>query len=95
MKQEHNKPGELNFYTLDTDSVITAYGKHARVVAFLPKGGQLECRVDIRDELREPTASEVLTVARKNQGLRGRWNFSKREPWPNDSSRVDFIFTKA
>lgn len=72
-RQPHGEAGHLNTYTRDQDSVVTAYGKHYRVVAFLPDASGLSCRVDHVHGARMPSTDEVLTVARKDQGVRGRW----------------------
>ena len=45
-REPHGKQGHLNTYTRDHDSVVTAFGKHDRVVAFLPNKDGLMCRVD-------------------------------------------------
>ncbi|KZX57763.1 hypothetical protein A3709_19260 [Halioglobus sp. HI00S01] len=87
----HNVPGQLNTYTLDIDSVVTGFGKHARVVDFLPDSDGLYCRVDLRDGLREPTEREILKVARLKSGTKGRWKLRSREEWTYEP-RIDFHF---
>ena len=102
--QEHGRVGHINTMTLDQDSVITGYGKHARVVCFAPDGDGLYCRIDRYPfggsrrgidpnypQLRDPTISEVLTVARKDQGVRGKWKLRDRVEWDNGRS-VDMHF---
>lgn len=101
-KKPHGVAGQVNIYTLDKDSVITAHGQHARVVAFLPSYDRdypqfstvLYCRVDIRDGLREPTPAEVLTVARKDQNVKGKWTLHERNEWETRPN-IDFIFVPA
>jgi len=75
-RNEHGQPGHLNIYQLDQDSVITGFGKHHRVIAFLPDAEGLHVRVDHKHGPRVPTESEVLAVARKDQGGNGRWNLA-------------------
>ncbi len=94
MKQAHGERGHVNTYTRDHDSVITAFGKHDRVVAFLPDNEGLYARVDHKWSLGEPTESQILAVARKDQGVRGKWRLDRREPW-NDGSSTDFHFVRA
>lgn len=76
--------GHLNIYTRDQDSVITGFGRHARVVVFDPDRGGLVCRVDreplnpegepIYPRLPDPTPAQILTVCRKGiAAIRGRW----------------------
>lgn len=97
--------GHLNVITNDQDSVITGYGKHARVVAFHPDREGLYVRVDrpsrIRDrgdhtypDLPDPTEQQILTVARKDQGLKGKWKLRSRTEWP-DGLSIDYYFDKA
>lgn len=72
----------MNGITPDEKSVITGFGKHARVVAFHPnEKNELYIRVDLPAKIKEkdpsypdlpePTTLEILTVARKDQGLMG------------------------
>jgi hypothetical protein len=94
----------LNIYTLDQDSVETGYGQHARVVAFHPDHEGLYVRVDksskVRKQdhgypiLREPTVKEILTVARKSQGLKGRWKLRTWDNW-SDGGSIDYYFDPA
>lgn len=98
MKRElHGEPGHLNVAIRDHDSVITAKGKHARVVAFLPTGSELYARVDmVWPGLREPTPAEILTVARKDQDVRGRWTLDRTARWQNrGTDRIDVYFKRA
>jgi hypothetical protein len=71
--KEHGEKGHLNIYKRDQDSVVTGYGKHHRVVAFLPDAEGLSVRVDHKHGDREPTIAEILKVARLDQGIKGRW----------------------
>lgn len=92
-REEHGIPNQFNIYTRDTESVVTGYGKHARVMATVARPSGLYCRVDLLEGLREPTTAEILTVARKDQGARGRWVLESREPWENGIS-IDFNFIR-
>lgn len=83
---EHGNAGHINTIVRDQDSVITGYGKHARVIAFLPDHEGLYCRVDMVWGLRQPTIEEVLTVARKDQGIKGNWVLDRIETWETNSS---------
>lgn len=65
--------GHLNVHVRDHDRCITGYGTHDRVVAFLPVGDTLDCRVDHKWQLGMPTADQVLSVARKDQDVGGNW----------------------
>lgn len=92
-RQEHNEPGHLNTLVRDHDSVVTGFGQHDRVVAFLPQGASLYIRVDHKWQLGEPTVSQVLEAARKNQGISGRWSLVSTEGWV-DGSSTDYLFEK-
>ena len=78
MKNEHSQPGHLNVYRLDHDSPFTGYGKHDRVVAFLPDADGLFVRVDHIWGLGEPSDSQVMEAARKTQGIKGRWSLQTK-----------------
>lgn len=93
-QQPHGEAGHLNIYTRDHDSVVTGYGQHDRVVAFLPQGNALYIRVDHLWKLERPTPEQVLTVARKDQGVTGRWVLDRAEPW-DDGSSTDYHFVRA
>lgn len=99
-KVPHNKTGHANIYKLDQESVITAYGKHDRVIAFLPmfepEYGKtcLYCRVDTHHKLGVPSDQQVLTVARKDQGVKGRYRLIKRSEIYGQRGSIDFIFEK-
>jgi hypothetical protein len=86
VRQEHGEPGHLNIYTRDQDSVITGYGTHWRVVAFLPDCEGLYCRVDAVHGPRAPTPDEILRVARLDQGVRGKWKLNRVEDYPDGKS---------
>lgn len=94
MKQPHGEPGHLNTMTRDHDSVVTSFGKHDRVVAFLPNHEGLYVRVDHKWQLGGPTEAQILDVARKDQGVRGKWRLERREPW-DDGSSTDYHFVRA
>ena len=85
-----NPEGHFNIYTRDHDSVVTGFGKHDRVVAFHPNGEGLYCRVDHKWRLGCPTDEQVLAVARKHQGIKGRWKIVSTEPF-GDSTEFRFI----
>ena len=63
----------INTAVLDVDSVITGFGKHDRVVCFLPDVSGLEMRVDCLHGLGLPTTEQLLTVARLDQNIKGKW----------------------
>lgn len=87
--------GHYNVLVRDHDSIITHFGKHDRVVAFLPDSEGLYCRVDHVWGLGMPTAAQVLDVARKNQGVRGRWSLVRTEDWTyNGKEATDFHFKR-
>ncbi len=89
----HGLFGHLNLLTPDHESAVTGYGKHDTVVAYLPDHNGLYCLVLHRWNLGMPTPEQVLEVARKDQGIRGKWLFSHCEKW-DDGSKTDFYFTK-
>jgi hypothetical protein len=93
-KEPHGEKGHLNTYTRDHDSVITAYGQHDRVVAFLPNAPGLYARVDHKWNLGEPTPAQILIAIRKDQGVKGRWTLESRTPWA-DGSSTDYNFVRA
>lgn len=90
---QHNESGHLNTAIRDQDSVVTNYGAHFRVVAFLPDADGLYCRVDHKHGARMPTADEVLTVARKDQGVRGRFKLLVATEY-NNGMTTDFHFAR-
>ena len=93
-KDPHGEAGHLNVLTRDHDSIVTHYGQHDRVVAFLPQGDELYIRVDHKWQLGEPTEAQILDVARKDQGVRGRWVLDRAERW-DDGSSTDYHFRSA
>ena len=104
IKNAHNRPGHLNVITPDEKDIVTGYGKHARVVAFHPDHEGLYVRVDLASHIRkvdseypdlpEPTVEQILNVARKDQGLRGKWVLRSRKVW-DDGGRIDYHFDRA
>jgi hypothetical protein len=92
---EHGESGHLNVFVKDQDSVVTGYGKHERVVCFLPRGNEMYMRVDVKYGLPIPTESDMLSVARKDQNVRGRWNLTKKENWSYGGvERIDCHFQR-
>lgn len=88
--------GHLNVLVRDHDSVVTAFGKHDRVVAFSPDAEGLYARVDHKWGLGHPTPEQVLTVARKTEDVRGRWKFDRSVEWTsNGELHTDFHFVRA
>jgi hypothetical protein len=85
--------GDLNIYTRDIDSVVTGFGIHQRVVATQPDQDGLYCRVDLVNNLPEPSVDQVLTVARKDQSVKGKWKLlSKEYYFSNGAERIDYQF---
>lgn len=62
-KSEHGQPLHLNYYTLDHNSDITAYGTHDRVLVF-GAGQEVLVRVDTHWNLGEPSEKQIRKVAR-------------------------------
>ncbi|MNC58125.1 hypothetical protein D3C75_1078340 [compost metagenome] len=91
--KEHNEKGHLNIFKRDHDSVITGFGKHDRVVAFLPNPEGLYIRVDHLWKLGNPSHEEILKAAKKDQGIGGKWVLDKCEPW-DDGSSTDYYFKR-
>ena len=83
--------GHLNVALRDHDSIVTHNGRHDRVVCFLPSGGELYMRVDNKWGLGFPTVPEMLDVARKDQGVSGRWEFA-RAVEHSDGKATDVFF---
>ena len=96
----HHTHRDINTLNPDIKSVITAFGKHNRVVAFQPGyDSEFECvtlyaRVDHVNELRNPDEKEILTVARKDQDVKGRFKLLKKSTY-NDGKCTDYHFTRA
>lgn len=88
--------GHLNVLTPDHQSVVTAHGKHDRVVCCLPKGDEMYMRVDLKWGLGMPTPAQMLTVARKIQGVAGRWGIERMERYQGHNGEcVDVYFKRA
>jgi hypothetical protein len=89
-----------NTAVLDVDSVITGYGKHDRVVCFLPDDSGLEMRVDCIHGLGLPTSEQLLTVAKLDQNVKGKWRLVDQvmvnPVWINQAefTRVYYTFEK-
>lgn len=82
-----NPEGHLNIHTRDHDSVVTGFGTHDRVVCFQLHKGILYMRIDHKWKLGMPTEKQMLTVARKDQGIRGgRWKLMRTEIWASGKS---------
>ena len=95
MRQEHFEKGHVNTYTRDHDSVITNFGKHDRVICFIDSATRnLEARVDYLWKLGRPTIQEILTVARKDQDIKGKWIFDRADEY-DDGRSTDFYFKRA
>lgn len=92
-EQPHGEKGHINIYTRDHDAVITNYGQHDRVVAFLLQGDALYIRVDHLWNLGEPTEAQILTAARKDQDIKGRWVLDRADRW-DDGSSTDYHFRR-
>lgn len=92
----HGLLGHINAVTPDHKRKITGYGSHDRVVVFHPDGSELYCRVDHGWKLRSPTESEILAIARSNEGcnLRGKWKLSRIDVF-EDGSATEYFFTRA
>ena len=99
MKESHCEKGHLNIYVRDQDSIITGFGKHDRCVCFLPQydsafdGVVMYCHVDHKWKLGEPTPEQILQVARKDQGVKGKFELVKTEKWDCGKS-TDYYFIK-
>lgn len=92
--------GDFNIYTKDIDSVVTGFGRHQRVCAFLPQcepefNGDLMlyCRVDRVNGLPDPTTQEILAVARKDQGVKGKFKLVQKTVYGKDDVNIDCWFT--
>lgn len=83
----------LNTMIRDHDRVVTGFGSHDRVVAFFPDSEGLYCRVDHVWNLGTPSASEILAVAKSENGTSGKWVLSKVVPHANGKS-TDYYFVK-
>lgn len=93
---ETHLEGHFNTQTPDWKSHVTDYGKHARVMATIPIGGELYCRVDLKWGLPEPTPAQVLKVARHYGDAKGKWVLRSWEPYSsNGLDRIDIYFDRA
>lgn len=88
-----NPEGHLNVYVRDQESVVTGYGTHDRVVCFQPGIDGLYMRIDHKWGLGIPSVSQMLTVARKDQGIRGKWRLSSVLTW-GDGKHTDVMFVR-
>ena len=88
--------GHLNVLVRDHDSYVTGHGKHDRVVAFCPQGNEMYCRVDHKWNLGAPTPTQILKVAKRDNGndQRGRWVLDRAESW-GDGKSTDYYFKRA
>ena len=103
-KGAHGREGHLNIVIPDECDAVTSYGKHARVVAFHPDHDGLYVRVDRASKVRrvdslypnlpDPTISQILAVARKDQGVKGKWKVRSIEEH-RDGHSVDYHFDRA
>jgi len=93
--ERHGQSGHLNVSVLDQNSPVTGFGAHARVVAFLPDIEGLYCRADLVHGLPEPTTEQVLTIARVDQGIKGKWRLRTRVQWQCGSHEsIDYHFDR-
>lgn len=83
---EHGEAGHINIYKRDHDSIITGYGAHDRVVAFLPCPVDCFVRVDTLWNLGIPTDKQIIKIMREDQGIKGKWEVIRRELYPNGKS---------
>lgn len=90
---------DVNVLTPDIKSVITGFGKHNRVLACIPSFDSefgcvtLYARVDHVNGLRDPSTEEVLTVARKDQDVRGRFKLIETRLF-DDGASTEFHFKR-
>lgn len=92
--EPHGEQGHLNIALRDHQSVVTGYGAHDRVVAFLPDADGLYMRVDHKWGLGMPTTEQMLKVAREDQDVRGRWVLDRMERY-EDGRATDVYFKRA
>lgn len=91
--------GHINVLVKDHDSCITGFGKHDRVVAFLPyfcadkQCIVLYCRVDHKWNLGKPTTRQILKAAKADQSIKGRFSFIRSEEH-YDGRSTDVYFKK-
>jgi hypothetical protein len=95
MKEEHNIPGHINIYKKDHGSHITGFGKHERVVAFIPDPTCLYCRIDLCWGLPIPSQQQVLKVAKHYGDARGKWALKSWEEYEqNNNKHIEVLFQK-
>ena len=88
---------ELNIHKKDIDSIITNFGNHQRVCAFLPYFDKdynqvvLYCRVDRVNHLPDPSIKDILRVASKDQDIKGNFDLIKKTEW-NNNKCIDYFF---
>ena len=81
----HGYFGHLNVLKLDHDDICTHYGKHDRVVTFLPQYEEsinaisVYVRVDHVWQLGMPSENDIRDIVRKHDGTKGRWHITKTE----------------
>lgn len=90
----HGEEGHVNTCTRDHESVVTGFGTHDRVTAFLPKGEECYVGINRRWNLGFPTEKQIRKVMRDDQGIRGRWKLDRVEPW-GDDIHFDVYFRRA
>ncbi len=85
--------GHFNVYVRDHEDDCTGYGKHDRVMACCPSGGELYCRVDHKWNLGTPTPAQILKAAKKRNGgyQRGKWVLDRVEHYDHGQS-TDYYF---
>jgi hypothetical protein len=89
----HGEEGHFNVVLRDQDSCVTGYGEHARVMACLPDSEGLYARIDMKWGLLKPTPEQILTVAREDQGIKGKWIFDREEEYESYGiTRFDVYF---
>jgi len=93
--QLHCESGHLNVWVRDHDSVVTGFGRHARVVCFEPDGELAECRVDYHHEgLRKPTDKEIIAVMRMETSLSGKWKVHVRRLWGKATNEREDVYLR-
>jgi hypothetical protein len=91
--------GHLNVLTRDHDSVVTGYGAHDRVVAFLPRYAEevkavaVYVRIDHKWKLGMPTDKQIIRAFKKDQFIRGRWKKALVNDWP-EMNATEIFFTQ-
>lgn len=91
-------PGHINVLVCDHDSAFTGYGKHDRVQACRPRGGEFWASVDDRWKLGMPTDAEIVKASKAIEGFGGRWraDHSRDVQWtsPSGSTVVAITFVE-